>query len=737
MMQIKKTIQPVLVALPLVVLGQDVAAQVAQGAGSAAVLPAAPAAQPSEMAVVKIEGVQDLDDRRESTVARLVVTRDDIVRYGSNSVTDVLRHVPGITIGTAAGGQAEIQMRGLGSGYTRILLNGDPVAPGFSVDSLPPNLIERIEVMRGATADLSSQAIAGTINIILKQTVRNAQRELKTSVAGYAGNPSYFLEGQMSDRQGDLSYTLAGGASRENSEILTSLGQIALSEIKAGNSARAISKRESSTIDALNLAPRLNWKLPGGSSVSGDLLLLSRWVDAGTAEARKTLSGTPPLYASDDLTIKARLTILKGKLQWIRKLENAAQLDLKGGFNYSRRSSDARFFEFGESGNVLLDEHTRSLAKDKGWNVSGKYRQPYSSNQTLSAGWEIDQARRAEDRIQRQTAPEGYPALDRDEVFDAKVSQISLYGQNEWEVDASWSVYYGLRWEGLYTKSEGNVFTGISKRSSVFSPVAQTVYKLPGSGKDQVRAGLSRNYKAPSVRDLMPRRYVANDNTPTTPDLQGNPDLRPELAWGLDLAYEHYLGDAGMVSVSVYRRDIDNVILQRLSYSGTAWLTSPVNSGKATTQGLVLEGKVNLSKYAPGGPDLELRANVARNWSKVDAVPGPDNRLEKQTPVSGGIGADFRPASLPLTIGGNFAYQGGRSARTSLTQSAYIGPKRQLDLYALWKFSPKVQVRATALNLLHQNSLASSRYFDANSSFDQWSSTATYRTLRVTLELKL
>jgi outer membrane receptor for ferrienterochelin and colicin len=77
--------------------------------------------------------------------------------------------LPGVTVDGVAGRDRTIRLRGLGNGYARVLLNGDPVPPGFSLDSLEPSQIERIEILRAPTADLGAQAIAGTINIVLRR----------------------------------------------------------------------------------------------------------------------------------------------------------------------------------------------------------------------------------------------------------------------------------------------------------------------------------------------------------------------------------------------------------------------------------------------------------------------------------------------------------------------------------------------------------------------------------------
>ena len=49
-------------------------------------------------------------------------------------------------------------MRGMGGGYTQILVDGEPMGRGFSMDSIPPEQIERIEIMRAPTAETGARA---------------------------------------------------------------------------------------------------------------------------------------------------------------------------------------------------------------------------------------------------------------------------------------------------------------------------------------------------------------------------------------------------------------------------------------------------------------------------------------------------------------------------------------------------------------------------------------------------
>ncbi len=71
-------------------------------------------------------------------------------------------------------GFSQVRMNGMEGPYSQILVNSRPVFSGlagvYGLELIPANMIERVEVMRGGGSALyGSNAIAGTINIILKE----------------------------------------------------------------------------------------------------------------------------------------------------------------------------------------------------------------------------------------------------------------------------------------------------------------------------------------------------------------------------------------------------------------------------------------------------------------------------------------------------------------------------------------------------------------------------------------
>jgi len=252
-----------------------------------------------------------------------------------------------------------------------------------------------------------------------------------------------------------------------------------------------------------------------------------------------------------------------------------------------------------------------------------------------------------------------------------------------------------------------------ASRSHVLSPVAQALYKFPHAPGLQARLAFTRTYKAPTVDQLTARRYYAAQNTRFAPDASGNPDLQPELANGIDAALERFWPDGTMVSVSGSQRLIGDYIRTRLDLDPDGrWVYRPLNDGAARVRSLEAEVKLPLKRFGPALNGIDVRASATRNWSQVSTVPGPDNRLDGQTPLSATAGADYRRDKL--SVGASVAYQRGGWVRISDAQSRLAQTRRDVDVYAAWKLDAHLQLRFTLNNLLGIDGTSESVYRDAN-----------------------
>jgi outer membrane receptor for ferrienterochelin and colicins len=114
-----------------------------------------------------------------------VITREELSKRPYMTLLDAVRDLEGVDVGETRDktGQGTISMRGMGSDYTLILVNGKrqnnhgDIYPnsfqGNQFNHIPPlDAIERIEVIRGPMSTLyGADAMGGVINIITKRTL--------------------------------------------------------------------------------------------------------------------------------------------------------------------------------------------------------------------------------------------------------------------------------------------------------------------------------------------------------------------------------------------------------------------------------------------------------------------------------------------------------------------------------------------------------------------------------------
>jgi outer membrane receptor protein involved in Fe transport len=111
----------------------------------------------------------------------VTVDAEDIQATGVTTLDTLMnsmpQFVPGVNMTSnnpSNGGQANLQLRGLGSARTLVLMNGRRVIPSnasgaVDVNIIPSQLVQNIEVITGgASATYGSDAIAGVVNFILR-----------------------------------------------------------------------------------------------------------------------------------------------------------------------------------------------------------------------------------------------------------------------------------------------------------------------------------------------------------------------------------------------------------------------------------------------------------------------------------------------------------------------------------------------------------------------------------------
>jgi iron complex outermembrane receptor protein len=665
--------------------------------------PAPPA--PPQRVEIRGNEVSDTEQRRRRSVATSIVGREELDRFGDVSVTDVLRRTPGVDM---QGGSP--RLRGLGSGYTLILVNGERAPPGFSLENLPPSQVERIEITKGPTAEFSAQAVAGTINVILRQAARVRQRELRLGTGYQIERPVGNFSATWADQWGPVGVALpvSGYQWRGGNEWWSERYARDLNLDPQQLRSRGVSRWWGY---GGSFGPRLSWRLGEGRTLDFNNFVQRHDFRSAGESRTDVLAGATPPSVHDESRNGGYWQMLRTGLQFTRRLPEGGRLELRAGGQVS--DSQARTDGLGRNASeaVTVIRLNRVRTEEASATSGGKVVWPMGDAHTMAVGFEVESRRREESRTVLEN---GQPQLAdyEGQAFVARVERQALWAQDEWEFAPRWSAYLGLRAERIALRSQGPD-DEIVHASQVVTPMAHLNFRIDPQGRDLVRASLTRAYRAPDLNRLVARPAinttypVDRPNPPISPDRVGNPLLEPELSTGLDVAFEKYLASNGVVSIGGFVRHVDGLIrnvtrLETVPWARVPrWVSRPVNLGPARSIGLELELKGRAAELWPAlrpPAGLSVRGSLSVYRSRVQGVPSPDNRLEGQQPWSATLGFDHAWAGTPSTFGASLAYTPGFPVQQTSSQRFEQSRRRSLDAYLLLPLSRQVVWRLAVNN---------------------------------------
>ncbi|WP_153916136.1 TonB-dependent receptor [Shewanella sp. TC10] len=128
-----------------------------------------------------------------------VIDASAIIASGATSIDDVLQKMTSsggamtnAAVNNGSGGNARVNLRGLGSNRTLVLVNGRRMiasgtgaASSVDLNTIPVSMIQRVEVLKdGASAVYGTDAIAGVVNVILKRDFDGFEMNVQTGMSG-------------------------------------------------------------------------------------------------------------------------------------------------------------------------------------------------------------------------------------------------------------------------------------------------------------------------------------------------------------------------------------------------------------------------------------------------------------------------------------------------------------------------------------------------------------------------
>ncbi|WP_236026349.1 TonB-dependent receptor plug domain-containing protein [Geomonas azotofigens] len=150
-----------------------------------------------------------------------VVTAEEIARLNAHTVADVLQTVPGVQLDLLQTPGAILLYDILGSLNRHILVQIDGVPQNFvssenlaHIGMIPIQMVERIEVIKGAASAAWGSALGGVINIVTKSPAADRAAGLASASIGKKATSD--LRGEVSGTSDGFGYYLTGGTIRSD-----------------------------------------------------------------------------------------------------------------------------------------------------------------------------------------------------------------------------------------------------------------------------------------------------------------------------------------------------------------------------------------------------------------------------------------------------------------------------------------------------------------------------------------
>ena len=657
----------------------------------------------AEIVVEETEEVRAIQERRESSYAKTVITRKEMEELGGQSAADVLRRLPRIYFTGPPTKNKDVRMAGLDKEFQNVLIDGNRPPGGgekreFALDRIPIELIERIEVLKNPTAAYDADAIGGIVNIILKEPLnaRSLYLFAGTSVGDLTNDKfGSKLSANYGDSFGPLSYTIGGTRNDEHWQ------KEKTSQDLSKNEREAEIERTRTLTSSLNLGLALQL---GKDDRVTFKPFLSEQTETKFKEKPIRVLSTGAYKSKNEESERKEMLLQSYALAWEHRFLGGSSLKLQGLYSENEEKKDKTTAQFtgatlGFAKNVFevedKDDSDILVAADLKMPLAG----PFETEHVVSAGVKLRDKDREVTKQVREVGKTGVSTVTSTPNDSYRVNETigALYLMDEAALTERFILTPGMRVEmtdGEYTTSGGDSASG---KYTDWNPSLHALYKL-GWGV-QLRGSLARTIARPAFKDKVPTRSVKKDKVE-----EGNPDLSAATSYNFEAGIEKYLGKSGVVAMNGFYKEIDDVIeKQRIGLDPVSGLPveRPVNAGEATVKGIDFEVKSGLDFI--GLNDLSLTGTYTILSSEVRDVNTGVTRKLKDVPSDMGtvvLRYDNRKLGLAASLGMN--YTGKKEDQTDPAKLKKEDAFTQWDLSFTQRLMAGVSLYGSAVNFLNE-----------------------------------
>lgn len=574
---------------------------------------------------------------------------------------DVLKTLPSVSV------DMEGTVRYRGSEDVQVLVNGRMSM--LSLDQIPAETIDRIELVSNPSARFDAEGAGGIINVILKK--EREQGFNATAQATAATGDKYNASLEMGFQQTGMAAYLAGGYDAEN---FWTAGRNVLETRNASSQQRSsvLSQQDSGLDRSRNL-----W-LYGGVILNPDeKTTIEPWIgvvrnhNTNTSTMQYTFrdiaQGTSSLQERTNTRIQATNTVEGGL--WTERTFSSQKHKLTLDAYFTRNEAlatlaaeqrDVDTVRGSTMQPALLPsdfQRTRLPTLQTSFVGQLDYAQPITGiggGMLLETGVKIT-TRRLDNNFTSESATgqafttpteDSRWQIDRDVsnhfVFDERVlagyatAAGKLGAKNEWTYSA------GVRAEITAFASDQRT-SGERMARTYWNLFPSASVKYAVSEQESLALGFSRRISRPSAEQLNPfPQFLDPFNLRA-----GNPFLQPEFTNSLEASYNMVL-ENGSVNASAYTKQTENLVgeFRRLLQAGGSIATQE-NLGHGALSGIEASGEYEPSEW------LTLTASANGFFKRIETrlKEQLQGAVQEQTIVNSGFGGSVR-ASARISFGG-------------------------------------------------------------------------------------
>lgn len=683
---------------------------------------------------IVVKGTIAYRNRTEGAEPELVYDQDFFQRFEPLTAGDALKRVPSVTFLSDVIESDGARLRGLDPGYTQILINGEKVPGnqadrGFFLDRIPAELIKQVEIVRSSSARRTGDAVAGTLNIVLRD--------------------GYQLDG---------GYLRAGALRFDDGEFKPSLGAVLGTQFGPGrlllganlqgryNPKRKFSLRydepggtlqnredQSDVRDGTDYAVNASYDIDGETT---DFEISGFWVKTDRTETERSYEYSTATGSGGSIRNGAGGNLLtdNSNINGIKQFNYSAAAKLSHQWSAGEtklRAGVAKFIdnqweteseiEFDRAAPRFTGDRFDTRIVDREWSAGIEHEAPLGGGIDLVVGGFFQDKKRdtniSEAARQRFNLPATFqtsynqfqlnPDLNATAFtgFAPAIGGFSRIKEQRKDLFAlvegdtgpvKWEV--GVRWE--------NTNASVDDRTTAAAPIEQNYDFLLPSASAKISVGNGGRITVSGARTVRRPRFdyitpVLLEAELGDNDFLGNAALRPESAWGADLGYEQRIGRTGVIGVNIFYRKVTDLV--EIANTGTVgsegagtFVLQPRNTGDGKVYGIEFDLSTSLGFL--GLPDTGVFGNLSLLESDIVDAFG-ERRFNGQSDMVYNFGFIQNVPSIGVAFGATYRKQAAAFDRME-GEEIRTTYGADLEIFVEKRFGKAFTIRAVGSNLL-------------------------------------